>query len=128
MKKIITNHIVIINSSKIILFIRKSYFIPVYYNVINVINVIQFSKTYYSKFLRTICKYFLFVVINILMRFPMCAVFSSLFHAHFIAEFFFGCRGGLNPSRLTVHVIYKKHERVFIPSDVYYCCLGQTFS
>lgn len=108
-------------SSKIILFIRKSYFILVYYNV-------QFSKTCYSKFLRITHKYFLFVVINILMHFPMCAVFSSLFRAHFIAEFFFGCRGGLNPSRLTVHVIYKKHERVFTPGDVYYCCLGQTFS
>jgi len=88
------------------------------------------SKKHYSKFLRAVRKYFLFVAINMLMHFPTCTVFSSLFRVHFIAKFFFSCRGGLNPSRLTmyIHIIYKKHERVFIPGDVYHRCLGQTFS
>lgn len=31
---------------------------------------------------------------------------------------FFSCRGDFNPSSHTYIVIYKKHERVFIPGDV----------
>lgn len=39
--------------------------------------------------MRTLRKYFLFIAINMLMHFPMYAVFSSLFRAYFIVEFFF---------------------------------------